>query len=93
MVTHVVLFKLLDSSKDSAPEIVSRISNLQGKIPQLRSLTVGADILHSDRSYDIALIAAFDSMADLQAYQVHPEHLKLLEYLVTVRDSSVVVDF
>lgn len=93
MLTHVVLFKLLDSGKDNVTAVVSKISSLQDKIPELCSLKVGADILHSERSYDLALIATFNSMADLEAYQVHPEHLKVLEYLLTVRESSIVVDF
>jgi hypothetical protein len=49
--------------------------------------------LHSERSYDIALVTKFDSMDDLQAYQVHPVHKKVIEHMTLVREASVSVDY
>ena len=72
MITHVVLFKLKDRSVQSIEKAMDVLIGLKGKIPVLRYLEVGIDVLHSERSYDIALITKFDSMDDLQAYQVHP---------------------
>lgn len=77
-------------SIDKARDI---LLSLKGKISQLRYLEVGTDVLHSERSYDIALIAKFDSMEDLQAYQVHPIHLEVAKYIMSESQSAIAVDF
>jgi hypothetical protein len=66
---------------------------LDGKIPFLKFIEVGTDIVHSERSYDVGLYTKFDSLKDMEAYQVHPEHVKVLEYIKTVKESSVAIDY
>lgn len=93
MIKHIVLFKLKDSSPESIERTVTVLRGLDGKVEQLRSLEVGTDVIRSQRSYDIALIATFDSLEDLEGYQVHPEHKKVIEHMTEVRESQVAVDF
>ena len=91
MITHIVFFKLKDKHNvKNASEI---LLGLNGKIPQLRHLEVGIDILHSDRSYDMALVTKFDSLEDMRAYQIHPVHEEVSNYMASVRESSVTVDY
>jgi hypothetical protein len=66
---------------------------MKGKIPLLRHLEVGMDVLHSERSYDIALITRFDSMDELKAYQIHPIHLGVAKYINSVKEASIAVDY
>jgi len=93
MITHIVLFKLKDRSPESIAKTVQVLRNMEGKIDELRHLEVGTDVLHTDRSYDVALVTKFDSMDALQAYQVHPEHKKVIEHMTSVREASVSVDY
>ncbi len=93
MITHIVLFKLLDRSPESVEKARAVLASLEGKIPQLRHLEVGADVLHTDRSYDLALVAKFDSLDDLNAYQIHHEHQQVVKYMLSVRQSVVAVDY
>ncbi|MGE5379466.1 MAG: Dabb family protein [Methylocystaceae bacterium] len=93
MLTHVVLFKLRDKSPEILNTAVAKLQSLQGKIPQLVSLSIGADVIHTERSYDLALVAVFASQADMQAYQIHPEHVKVSEYMTSIRESVIAVDF
>ncbi len=93
MITHIVLFKLKDRSPESIETTVQVLKNMEGKIEELRHLEVGTDVLHSERSYDIALVTKFDSMQALQAYQVHPVHKKVIEHMTSVREASVSVDY
>ncbi|MHB8066717.1 MAG: Dabb family protein [Desulfobaccales bacterium] len=93
MVTHIVLFKLKDRSPKSIEKAFTVLSSLGGKIPQLRFFEVGTDVLHTDRSYDLALVARFDNLEDLQAYQVHPLHQEVVKYILSVRESTVAVDY
>ncbi|CAH0117667.1 MULTISPECIES: Dabb family protein [unclassified Paenibacillus] len=93
MITHIVFFKLKDRSPESVRKTADVLNAMRGQIPELLELEVGIDVLHSERSYDIALITKFESLAALEAYQVHPEHVKVIEHMATVRESSVSVDF
>lgn len=93
MITHIVLFKLKDRSARSFEKARDVLLGMRGKVPQLRYLEVGTDILHSGRSFDIALITRFDSLEDLQAYQEHPVHLKVAEYMTAAREAAVSVDY
>ena len=91
MITHVVLLKLKDPSNIQKTREV--LMGMDGKIPQIRDLEVGVDVVRSQRSYDLVLITRFDSMEDLQAYQVHPVHVEVLNHITSVRESVVAVDF
>ncbi|WP_239617593.1 Dabb family protein [Cohnella mopanensis] len=93
MITHIVLFKLKDRSPESVANTAQVLRDMEGKIDVLRHLEVGMDVIHSDRSYDIALYTKFDSMEDLQVYQVHPVHKKVIEHMLSVREASVSVDY
>jgi hypothetical protein len=67
---------------------------MEGKIPVLKHIEVGTDVLHLERSYDIALITKFDSLEDLKAYDTHPLHEEVKVYMKSVLDgTSVCVDF
>lgn len=93
MLTHIVFFKL----KERTPEVVQKtkevLLNMEGKIEQLLSVVVGADVVHSERSYDIALITTFHSLTDLAIYNAHPLHQEVIAYMGTVREAAVSVDF
>ena len=93
MITHIVLFKLLNCTPEKAEEASQVLAGMAGKIPVLRHLEVGVDVVHSERSYDLALVARFDSRQDLQAYQVHPVHVEVVNYMHQVRQSAIVVDY
>jgi len=93
LITHIVFFKLKDRTPESVEKTAQVLRDMEGKIEQLRHLEVGVDVLHSERSYDIALITKFDSLADLDAYQVHPVHKKVIEHMNQARESSVAVDY
>lgn len=91
--THVVLMRFQEPSAETLAKASAMLRALQGRIPELRSIEVGLDVLHSGRSYDLALITRFDSLADMQRYQDHPEHVAVLQYLRSVLAASVAVDY
>lgn len=93
MIVHIVLFKLKEGTPENVEAARAVLEGLRGKIPVLRRLEVGADVLRTERSYDLALTAEFDTLDDLQAYQVHPAHLEVVAYIGRVRESAVAVDY
>jgi hypothetical protein len=93
LITHIVCFKLKERDTDNVQKTRDVLMSMQGKIQQLLHLEVGADVLHSERSFDLVLIAKFHSMKDLDAYQIHPVHQEIVQYIKNVGDTSVAVDF
>ncbi len=93
MITHIVLFKLKDRSPRNIEKARDVLLGMKGKVPQLRHLEVGKDVLHSERSYDLALVTKFDSQDDLAIYQKHPVHVEVSKYMTSVRESAIAVDY
>jgi hypothetical protein len=98
MVKHIVLFKLKDraegaSRADNARVAKARLEALRGKIPGLLDLTVGLNPDPNDSSYDLALDSTFESREALAAYQVHPEHQAVADFIGRVRESRTVADY
>jgi len=93
MIRHIVLFKIKDEFKDEIPQLVKNFYGMKGKVEGMLDLESGQDVLHSDRSYDLALITTFDSMESFQAYQTHPAHLPVKKRMHEVRSASVACDF
>ncbi len=93
MITHIVLFKLKDRTPRNVEKARDALLSMKGKIPQLRHFEVGTDVLHSERSYDLALVTRFDSLEGLQDYQANPLHVEVSKYITSVRESAVAVDY
>ena len=93
MLTHVVFFKLIDRTPENAQKLREALLSMTGKIPQVRHMEVGVNVMPSERAYDVALFQRFDSLADLQTYQAHPEHQEVLKYILAVTASRVSVDY
>ena len=93
MITHIALFKLVHTNPETVEEARKVLAGLAGKIPQLHHFEVGANPVESYRSYDLAVLARFDSIEDLEAYQRHPAYVEVVKYLQGVRQSVVTVDY
>lgn len=94
MITHLVFFRMKDTSPDSLAKTRDRLLALKDKVPDLLHMEVGINVISQSRAYDLALITKFPSLEALDAYQVHPEHLKVIEYMNEARrEPAVSVDF
>lgn len=90
MIRHVVLMKFIDAG--DAPEAKARLEALLGRIPALRSLEVGLDVLHVEASYDLWLVTTHDSTDLLGEYQAHPVHQLFREWVGPRLAGRAVVD-
>lgn len=93
MIRHIVLFKIKDEYKKEIPTLVENFYGMKGKIEGMTDLQAGSDVLHSERSYDIALITTFKDMDSFIAYQTHPVHMPVKKRMHEVRSASVACDF
>jgi hypothetical protein len=89
-----VVWKYRADVEQFAREVhVNLLRALGGIIPGVQSLSVGFDALHLPRSYDTGLVAVFADRAALDAYTVHPEHVKVAEFGRNISEHVVSVDF
>ena len=94
MITHIVLFKLAEPTTENIESTKNMLLSMAGKIELLRHLDVGVDLIRSERSFDIALTTKFDSLVDLQAYQVHPYHAgEVVPHMKAVCSAIAAVDY
>lgn len=93
MFNHVVMFKLKNPGRDEIHRVRDMLLGLKEKISLIRSLEVGIDLLHSQRSCDLLLLTRFDSLEDMILYQKHPAHVKVSQYIQSIGESSYTVDY
>ncbi|WP_448377379.1 Dabb family protein [Fervidobacterium sp.] len=74
-------------------QIKEKVLALKDFIPQIRHIEVGRNITTSINAYDVVLYSEFDSKEDLDFYLVHPEHVKVADYIKTVVADRKVVDY
>jgi len=70
------------------PEILDKMITMLRELPdyiyEINEFECGANIISSDRAFDIALYSGFDSLEDLDVYRIHPKHLKVVEFFKKV---------
>jgi hypothetical protein len=98
MINHIIIWKFKDAADGNVKEENLRkakamLEALPTKIPQIKSFHVGLDVVHSDTSYDMVLMSRFENLRTLAEYQVHPEHVKVAQFLRKVHQSKIAVDY
>jgi hypothetical protein len=46
-----------------------------------------------EATYDVVLVSDFDDKAALDAYQIHPKHVALKDFVASVRESRQCIDY
>ena len=90
MIKHIVMMKFIDAGH--ADEAVNRLRALGAKVDQIRSMTVGADVVHSAVSYDLGMITTHNDLDELRSYQQHPEHRRFAAWVHPLLESRAAVD-
>ena len=93
MLTHIVCFKYrADVSDETRREHREKLAALR-TLPGVVDLKVGADVVHSPRSFDTGLIVLFHDRAGLDAYAVNPDNVPTAKWGASLCDQVVAVDF
>ena len=98
MIKHIILWKLKNfaegaTKQQNALKVKAMLEDMRGKIPGMLKLEVGLNFETSDSACDISLYSEFTSREALDAYQIHPEHMKVKNFLPLVRTERRVVDY
>lgn len=97
MVKHIVLFKLKETL---SPEEKLKVMNdfkaaieaLPAKIDFIRHIFVGLNINPAEK-WDICLDSEFDTLADVNTYAIHPDHVAAAGLLKDVKADRACVDY
>jgi len=98
MLKHIVMWKLKEEAegagkKQNALEMKKRLENLKGSISEIKELEIGLQMEPMEAAYDLVLYSAFRDKGDLERYQKHPEHQKVVEFVKKVVADRKVVDY
>ena len=94
MVVHIVMFQFKEENKVlNIAKVQDKLEKLESKIDVLKTMEVGINFNESQRAMDLSLYSTFETQEDLEAYAVHEEHLKVVEFIKEVTLESKVVDY
>ncbi len=93
MLHHIIFYKLKEPKEDNKLELQRRLLEMPTEICQIKNISVGFDVVHSERSVDVCLHVEFDNMEDLKIYLYHPFHVKVAEYIGTIKEVSYSADY
>ena len=98
MIKHIVMFRLKESAlgrskNENLQELKILLESLQEKIPVVKCLEVGINMGKSASASDIALYSEFDDIQALENYRIHPEHVKVVDYIDKVCSERRVADY
>ena len=94
MLTHIVIWRYRsDVELEVREDHVRMLRRLASVIKEVESLTVGFDVVKLPRSFDSGLVALFRDRAELEAYTIHPEHIKVAAFGKAISEQVASVDF
>lgn len=95
MLRHIVMIKFNEREdlQENSKYLKNLLMGLEDSINSLNKMEVGINFSTRPTAHDIVLIADFDNEAALDEYRVHPEHVKVLDFLKEKGVQATVVDY
>lgn len=97
MIKHIVMWNLKGDNPGEKAESIQQLrdafDSMRGKIPGMNCLEIGIDSSKVDYACDVVLYSEFESQQALEAYAVHPEHLRVRHELEGLRITRHQVDY
>ncbi|PLX03233.1 MAG: stress responsive protein [Marinilabiliales bacterium] len=95
MLRHIVMIKFneRENLEENSKYLKKLLMDLENSIDSLNKMQVGINFSTRPSAHDIVLIADFDNEAGLDEYRIHPEHVKVLDFLKEKGVQSTVVDY
>lgn len=85
------MLKLKKRDTDTIARTRDMLLSMKGKIENLRDISVFTNIRQEGMSYDLLMIAKYNSLKDFDAYVAHPVHVEVGKYIKSVVDSAASV--
>jgi len=97
MIRHIVTWKLNATDEAGKAESFEAIAGvlrpLAGTITEISTLSINRNEAFHDVNWDVVLVGDYNSLDDLQAYQVHPAHVAAAAVVRTHVAQRASIDF
>ncbi len=94
MIRHICMFSIKEENKEASITEFLRRGKELAKLPTIHS---GQAVRKTEgvpnANYDVALIFDFNTLEDLNAYQVCPEHVAFGRFVGGIRESRACIDY
>ncbi len=94
MIRHICMFKLKEENREeNLAEALRRAESLR-QIPHIRRFEVAFNAKEAPESnFELTLIFDFDSIDDLNAYQLDERHAAFGRYIGQIRTARACIDY
>lgn len=97
MIKHIVMWKIVEhheqvSKLELLQEMKAKLETLPEQIVEIIDFNVDINIISSPAHFDIALSSTFATLDDLQAYQIHPKHVEVAQFIQSIAIDRAVID-
>ena len=98
MIRHIVMFRFRESAQGKSKEenialAKQKLEALPPIIPQIRSVDVRLNCNDNGTHCDLALIADYENLDDLEIYRVHPAHVAVGAFMKETTELRAGFDF
>lgn len=95
MLRHIVMVRFHDRAtvQETSEKLKQMLMALEHSVDSLKKMEVGINLNTRPAAFDVVLTADFDDEEGLNSYRVHPEHVKVLDFLKETMEKSAVVDY
>ena len=97
MIKHVVMWNVRGDTYLAKTAAINKLKRsfdeLRSLVPGIVHMEVGVDSSRVDYACDVVLYSEFESQAALDAYALHPEHVRLKKELADLRIARHQVDY
>ncbi len=93
MIEHLVFLKIRDEA-GAVETIANALVSLKGRVPAIKDISCGRNVSDRSKGFNLGLRVLLETEADIEAYRVHPEHMKILnEMIKPVMEDMIVIDY
>ena len=94
MIRHICMFTIKEENREAQIAEFLRRGEELSRLPAVQSAQVVRKTQGApNANYDVALIFDFDSLDDLNAYQVCPEHVAFGQFVGGIREDRACIDY
>ena len=98
MLKHLVMLKLKKEAKganalENAKKLKIMLDDLVEKIGEIKALEVGINIFSNSQTAHLSLYTEFEDEDALNRYTTHPEHQRVVAFILQVMEERRVVDY
>ncbi|MGL5417185.1 MAG: Dabb family protein [Clostridium sp.] len=94
MIKHIVSWDLKEENKiENGLEMKRKLESLKEVIKEIKVIEVGINVNKTEFAKDIVLYSEFESLEDLEKYQINPYHVKAGEFVRSVTENRIVIDY